>query len=413
MSTKKPAAKKGAAAKGTKGTKEKAPKAEKAPKKEAAEEGTTKPSTSASTDPALVSFDAGQIFSRFDQDGDGKLSKLEFTQLIRENPSLLSGGILDPTVVRRPGTLPMDLGSNRILTHFDETAGVAISSSELQQHKNMGNVVTTLVEAYKSRYDRLRAVLTGKLLPKREHLLQLRRQLQNTSIEVDARRRGIERETLTDTEQILERLRAVESMRQSAIKHQVLQLEEELQGIERIVQRVEQANNDGAQASTSSGVLLTSAAPGSAPLETVSAPRAFAMVELIHQFGDLQSNIERLSMKPIAVQVDFPTDDFPKETAERLEVLSRCDKYTHALNVKDHMLWVAIDEKSKIEDALQEEKKLCQEYAEEISNWAEMCQDLSQQKAAMQAQIEKLERRNRDLVLTLKENNIFYNQPPN
>ncbi len=51
--------------------------------------------------------------------------------------------------------------------------------------------------------------------------IQVRRQLQGSSVEVAAARKGIERETLSDCEQILDRLRGAESMRQSAIKHQV------------------------------------------------------------------------------------------------------------------------------------------------------------------------------------------------
>ena len=51
--------------------------------------------------------------------------------------------------------------------------------------------------------------------------MQLRRQLDVCSIEVEAARKAIEKETLTDTEQILDRLRNIESLRQSAIKQQV------------------------------------------------------------------------------------------------------------------------------------------------------------------------------------------------
>lgn len=58
----------------------------------------------------------------------------------------------------------------------------------------------------------------------REHLLQLKRQLDNCSIEVSAAKKAIERETLTDSQQILERLQAVESMRQSSITQQVRRL---------------------------------------------------------------------------------------------------------------------------------------------------------------------------------------------
>lgn len=71
------------------------------------------------------------------------------------------------------------------------------------------------------RYDRLRTLLTSKLLPRRETLLQLRRQLTNTSSDIEAARCAIERETMADAEKIIERLRNVESMKQSSIQHQV------------------------------------------------------------------------------------------------------------------------------------------------------------------------------------------------
>lgn len=198
----------------------------------------------------------------------------------------------------------------------------------------------------------------------------------------------------------------MESMRQSAIKHQVLIIEEELQAIERIVRRVEQANVDDGFVST--GVLLTSAHPGAVPVETIRTPKAIGMVEVIHEFGDLLAKINQHTTKPVTIQVDFPTDDFPRETSERLEVLSRCDKYMHALSIKDHMLWVALQEKEKAEDALSEERRLCQEYASEVASWAELSQNLSQQILVLKQEKEQAQRRNQDLVRTLRDHNIYY-----
>lgn len=188
---------------------------------------------------------------------------------------------------------------------------------------------------------------------------------------------------------------------------QTLQIEEELESIERVVRRVEQANEDGLYHSAT-GVLLTSAAPGDLPVETIRGPRAASMVELIQQFNDLSSHIERLSLKPITIQVDFPTDDFPKETSERLEIISRCDKYMHALNVKDHMLYVALQEKEKAEDLLSEERRLSHEYAQEIANWAEMSQALGQQIASLKYDKEIMERKNKQLINILREHNIYH-----
>ncbi|KAJ1404954.1 hypothetical protein B484DRAFT_457198, partial [Ochromonadaceae sp. CCMP2298] len=235
----------------------------------------------------------------------------------------------DPNKSEKPTVgsqaLPTELVSNRILTHFDETAGVAIPRWEVEQHTRTGSVVVPLAEAYKSRYTRLRTGLTSQLLPKREHLLQLRRRLQSAAAETECARRGIERETLADADRILERVRAAESLRQASIQQQVLQVEAELATIERLVRRVEQANSSTEDdSSVTTGVLLTSAQPGSIPVEAFRAPRAVGMVELIHEFGDLQALTARLAALPVTVQANFPTDDFPRETKERLDVLARC-----------------------------------------------------------------------------------------
>ena len=220
-------------------------------------------------DPEALAFEAGKIFSLFDHDNDGRLDKTDFENLIKSHPELTRKvpGVAAMEQRKAGGAspqLPTEVVSGRLLTHFDETAGVAIPRTSVEEHRKMGNTVTPLIESYRARYDRLRALLTSKLLPKREHLIQLRRQLQNTSTDVSAKKNSIEKETLSDSEEILDRLRTVESMRQSNIKHQVLKVESELEGIERIVRRVEQANDDGLyQAAT--GVLLTSAAPGQTP----------------------------------------------------------------------------------------------------------------------------------------------------
>ena len=176
-------------------------------------------------------FEAGVIFSRF-QDGNGYLSKSGFEKLVREFPQVLRqpkdvSERLSPVAAARgeesdrESSVPKEIVTGLLLTHYDETAGVPLSRSAVEHHRAMGNAVSPLSESYKMRYDRLRQLLTSKLLPRREHLLQLRRQLMNVSVEIASAKRNIERETIEDTDQILDRLRNVESLRQSSIKHQV------------------------------------------------------------------------------------------------------------------------------------------------------------------------------------------------
>lgn len=319
--------------------------------------------------------------------------------------------LTDPSLTSL-GQLPGEYGSGRILTHFVETANVAIAASEVETHRAMGYKVFVLAEYYKQVYDQLRVQLTTQLYPKREQLLSVHRQLRHRALDLEAGRKSIEKDTLTDCEQILERLRGVESMRQSALKHELLSVEEALQAIERLVLRVERANVLPGQLKDSSTVLLlTSANPSSGPLEGVRAPRAIEMVELIQEHSHLQRDILHMAGQVVKVQVDFPTDDFPRETKERLEVISKVDKFVHALHVKDQMLYTALLENEELKMQLANEKALVADYANEMGQWADTAHGLREEMLRDKADASRLQQIITDMQRVLRANNIYYEVP--
>jgi hypothetical protein len=335
---------------------------------------------------------------------------------------------------RRYNPIPGEIFTDRILTHYDETAGISIPRSEVDHHVRLGNVVVPLVEAYSSRHERLKTLLTSKLLPKREHLLQIFRKLKDNSDEISEKCRLIEKQTLSDAERILERLKNVVSQRQSSIQHELIRIEEELASIERIWKRVERASmsdeiyqnalpsssssasslsssylGGGIQIrSSTTGIHLTSANPTSAPVPAIRLPKAMLMVEVIQEFGELTSAINHAANKTINLQVDFPTDDFPRETAERLEVIAKCDQYAHAMNVKDHLLWLALQDKDKLQADLQTEKQLSNDFLEELKKWTEMAQTYQYQLSVTLNEKADLERKNYELHQLLRSHNIIY-----
>jgi hypothetical protein len=81
----------------------------------------------------------------------------------------------------------------------------------------------------------------------------------------------------------------------------------------------------------------------------------------------------------------------------------------HAAAVKDQMLWTAMQDKARAEEALESEKILSNEYATEVTKWAEISQGMGQQIALLKQEKEAAERRNRDLIETLRKHNIYYN----
>ncbi len=298
--------------------------------------------------------------------------------------------------------------ANQILTHYDEINCIAVALSD---NSLTGGHVVPLPEAYSNRYQNIRALLTTNLLPKREQLIQIRRRLQNASVEVESTKRAIEQETKSDSEQIIQRLTTVEALRQSKISQEVLRVEAELDAIDRLIGRVEHANRDSSK-NTNTGIKYLSAIPGAPPLETVQVPRAIGMVEFIHDYPDLSSRIQVLSTKPLSVQVDFPTDDFPRETAERLEVISRCDRMMHAVAVKDQMLWTALQDKARAEEQLLDERRLSHAYAEETAQWAEVAQELKRQLAVAEQERSTALRDIQDMREVMRKHNIYYNVRP-
>ena len=184
----------------------------------------------------------------------------------------------------------------------------------------------------------------------------------------------------------------------------MLQVDSELSSIERLIRRVEQANEDKHYHGITT---VNYSSPSLTPLESVRAPKAALMVDVIQEFADIAATIDQISNKAVTIQVDFPVNDFPKETAERLSVLSRCDKYSHALSVKDHMLWTAIQDKNKATELLEDEKRLCMEYAEEISNWAELSQNLNEKVEQVEQERDYYREKTQQLLELLRENDIY------
>lgn len=382
---------------------------------------------------ATESFEAGNLFAKYDKNHEGKLSKEAFGTFAKAHHDyvrLVFEGLVPPpqpqTENKPPdNSLPLEVVTGKLLTHYDETAGVAIPSRAAEQHRALGNRVLPLMESYKYRYERLRKHLTGRLLPRRELLLQQRRQLEVCLEEISAVRKTIEKETITDCDEVLERLKNAEQNKRSAIQYEEMKVVEELQAIERVIRRVEVANADHLMPSKAAKeprvppshpnalsdweyALLTSANPGPAPPDPADGPRAACMVELIQQYGDLTSHIETLASKVLTVKVDFPTTDLPKETTERKEVVRRCDNFVEALKVKDQMLLAAMKEAEKGRDAFEEERKLNSAYTSELSNWAEMANSLSDQVNSLKKEKDSLARRNAELIGILREHNIHY-----
>lgn len=94
----------------------------------------------------ISTFEAGALFAKYDSDRDGRLDKKDFETMVQAHPELLHN--MHDSQRLSYKNLPQEVVTGRLLTHYDETAGVAIPRSAVESHEAMGNTVHPLVEAY-------------------------------------------------------------------------------------------------------------------------------------------------------------------------------------------------------------------------------------------------------------------------
>ncbi|CAM9117886.1 unnamed protein product, partial [Pylaiella littoralis] len=349
----------------------------------------------------------GQLFQKFDTDGDGRLGRADFERMIGGMLERLGGNSgsgtgavgtgeggegreggreggdvssiplppLPPPLLPPSAPSPPPVGPS--VTHYDETTGVPLIREAVASQQALGHTVVPLGEAYNRRLSRLQSLASSRLMPVRERLLQHRRRHHSRGEEVQAAKAAIERETLADAGAIVERLRSAEALKQATLAQGVSSVTAELEGVEKLSDQVARVT---AQSSSSP----SAASPSASYAQDFEGTEN--MVELIQSYRELCNSIDRVASKPFDPEIDVQAIDFPHETAERLEVLRRADRYEQALSVKDQMLWQC----QQLQEKCQEERSLGQEFAEEAQEWVNLTGKLSDRVKTLTVEAEEI-----------------------
>lgn len=250
-----------------------------------------------------------------------------------------------PTPVRPPD--PPDI---RRFCWFDETVGLPVTIEGAEAARSKGHKVCPIKDAVAGRLAKVHEQLAVTLLPKRSRLVQLGSKVRSRVDEVRSARQVVERETVSDCEAILERLRAAESVKLAGLNQSLHEVDAEVEAIDRLASHVD---------------------------------KQAAGVALIEAFPDLLRSVDRLASRALPIVSDGDDGgslaDFPRETKQRIDALQREVKYEEALSVKDRMLWEVVQGHRNVEEKLREEKALADEYASEMGSWLELTDRLSRE----------------------------------
>ena len=192
--------------------------------------------------------------------------------------------------------------------------------------------------------------------------------------EVQSVRRAIERETLADAEAIIHRLRGAESLKLSLLKHDMDQLQHDLDEIDGFAAIMKRDSN-----TAKSGTMN---ADGSA-LSTRS------------RYLEMCAEAERIANKNFKTTIDVQADDFDREVVERINLATQVEAAKEAAAVKDQMVWMLLQEREQLKKTEQkyseEVEKLSQESSKEIEEWVRLTDSFREKLTAAQARIKELE----------------------
>ena len=219
--------------------------------------------------------------------------------------------------------------------------------------------------------------------------------------EVQSVRRAIERETLADTEAILHRLRGAEALKLSLLKHDMDQLQhdvDEIDGFAKMV-KADSINNGGSNGSNSNN---NNSSNSGMPMSTRS------------KYLEMCAEAERIANKPFKTSIDVRADDFDRETVDRANLATQVEAANEAAAVKDQMVWMLLREREEYREKeklyAEEINNISKESAKEIEEWVTLTDNFREKLNAAKARIRELEGSDRNQQeneeVTINEENV-------
>ena len=337
--------------------------------------------------PDKTDFEVGRLFARFGKSGaNGQITSNEFKEMMH---SLAKEGRWQEQ--RSGGQQRAGNNMRSASTSYASTSAAAAAVAPPEHFFNLPLAPETEriraeINAHASAVNPLAAtelhMLQMNLLSKKEHLMQQMRFVRARAEEVQSVRRAIERETLADAEAIVHRLRGAESLKLSLLKHDMDQLQHDLDEIDGFAAIMKRDSN-----TAKSGTMN---ADGSA-LSTRS------------RYLEMCAEAERIANKNFKTTIDVQADDFDREVVERINLATQVEAAKEAAAVKDQMVWMLLQEREELKTTekkySEEVEKLSQESCKEIEEWVRLTDNFRAKLTAAQARIKELEGASRTTTL--------------
>lgn len=183
------------------------------------------------------------------------------------------------------------------------------------------------LEAYAANCKRtLHYTVNGTLLAKRDHILHRIGCLHGKKQEVFHIKGIVEREVHSEAQEVLERLKAAESMKLRRLQREEDELHRHAEAIQLLAAEIENA---------------AAAARGDA-------------TEFIGRYRALYDACDALARRPLPEPIDVEANDFEREARLYASATKERDALSQLLLLKDNMIWNLVEERNKLQKDSQE-----------------------------------------------------------
>jgi len=218
-------------------------------------------------------------------------------------------------------------------------------------HNTQLHRISSIEEAFRSRFDLINRSIHHSLVPKRAQLIGQIVRLDHRIDEIKTVKGVIEKDIRNEYGAIMERLRSAEGVKMAVLQHDIAEVQKDITRIDEILMTMED---------------IAAGGQISVP-QTQQGPD---VLSFLHKYRQINENIEYAVTKQFKVEIDVYPNDLPRELAERRVLMEHYEEQRKLLKFKDDVIWKLSQELKKKYDYFQDE--FDKETRHEMNEWARL-----------------------------------------
>ena len=242
-----------------------------------------------------------------------------------------------------PPPVPVDNLPNSNNSIYCETCEdvICFDSPLMGQHNTQLHRISSIPDAFNSRYDIIVNAVKNTLIPKRTQLIAQITRIDYRVEEIKTVKGIIYRDIKNEYGGIIERLSSAEGVKLAILQYDIAELQKDVNKIDGILQHLDELNGVSPPQ-----VIPTPPPPAPAPGSNLVQPveQGVNQVGFLMRYKNIQEDIDELITKQFKVDIEVIPNDLPRELAEKRVEKDEYNKQKVLLKEKNDIILKLVEE---------------------------------------------------------------------